>query len=583
MICFDTETTPHVISDTVTEHHLKLGWACYLRKAEYQRAEKQDWLFFTDHVPFWDFVMAHSARKNRLWVLAHNMSFDFTVMAGFDYLRRLGFKVQFFHSSGKTTIIKVKAKGKSIVFVDTLNWFPDSLEKLGSRLGIPKLKIDFDNADFSYLKTYCKRDVEIIIVAVKSLMRFLEGNRISRLSYTIASTAMAAYLLKHYRHKIYIHNNKQAIDLERESYRGGRTECFRIGKVSGGPFYVLDVNSLYPFVMRFNKYPCKYHKIVHNISITQLRKYLRTYSVTASCLVETSDPVYAVKRERTIFPVGKFWVTLTTPEVKHALSKKHIKKLATVVLYKQADLFAGYVDYIYTLRKEFQSANVPLYEHFCKILLNSLYGKFGQKGEVWELIGDAVGEPDRVEDCIDAVTHRRKRLRYLLGQVWELTGHAETQHSFPAIAAHVTAYARLYLWQLITKARIENVFYCDTDSVFVNRAGLQNLKPLMNADDLGKLKLEYQTDTLTIYGLKDYVTADKTVIKGISRSAIKIADMEYRQEQWPSLRGLLHKGDASVYYTHKQDKTLKRVYTKGTVMDSGLVVSPVLCDELPDR
>ncbi|GAI17181.1 unnamed protein product, partial [marine sediment metagenome] len=104
---------------------------------------------------------------------------------------------------------------------------------------------------------YCKRDVEIELENFKRFIKFLEANSVSRLCYTRASTAMAAYLFSHYKHKIYIHNNKEAIDLERESYRGGRTECFYLGELKDDNYYIVDVNSLYAFVMREHLYPVK--------------------------------------------------------------------------------------------------------------------------------------------------------------------------------------------------------------------------------------------------------------------------------------------------------------------------------------
>ena len=169
--------------------------------------------------------------------------------------------------------------------------------------------------------------------------------------------------------------------------------------------------------MRENQYPSKYKKILHDIPIQDLVGFLESYAVVARVLIETDDPVYALRSDRTIFPTGKFWATLTTGELQHALKRNRIKAVTDLVIYEQAFLFRSFVDRFYRLRREFINADDKIYQHFVKIFLNSLYGKFGQKGEVWEVIGPAPGEPDRIEDIIDAVTGRRSRLRYLLGEV----------------------------------------------------------------------------------------------------------------------------------------------------------------------
>jgi len=572
VIFFDTETTQRELPDGNIEHVLDMGWACYYRCGDSTRREKIEWLFFTEPEPFWLFVLSHCPTKNKTWVIAHNIGFDFTVVEGFRFLTDAGFRVKFFHSKGLTTVIKVTTKGKSIAFVDSCNWFDMSLKELGDLIGVPKLTIDFDTADFTYRKTYCKRDVEILIAAFKSLVKFLQSNRISRLCYTRASTAMAAYLLKHLDFPIWIHNNAEAIELERECYLGGRTECFFIGELTDGPYYILDVNSLYPFVMYTGLYPVKYVKIVHDISLDSLRGYLETFACCAKVLLKTPEPVYGLRWDRTVFPVGEFWAFLTTPELDHAILNDRVRDVADVVLYDKAAIFRSFVDRFYRLRRDFASAGVSMYERYTKIFLNSLYGKFGQKGEVWKKIAVTSGEPDRIEECIDAETGRRSRLRYLLGELWQLKGYEETRHSFPAIAGHVTSYARMYLWHLMNRCGRGNYFYCDTDSLFVNQQGYDNLVDLIDDDLIGGLKVERKVDNLHIYGLKDYIADDKTVLKGIKKTAVKVSDTEYRQEQWPTLQGLLCSNRTGKYVTVNQTKNLYRTYHKGNVTKAGWTI-----------
>ncbi|GAI41675.1 unnamed protein product, partial [marine sediment metagenome] len=252
----------------------------------------------------------------------------------------------------------------------------------------------------------------------------------------------------------------------------------------------------------------------------------------AKVLIDTDEPAYAVRRERTIFPVGRFWVTLTTPELKYAFEHNHIVKVEQAVFYEQADIFRSYVDRFYKLRQEFRSAGVAEYEELCKKFLNSLYGKFGQKADVWKKIGDCPNEPDRVEICFIKGICRVRQIRYLLGEIFELEGYEECFNSFPAIAAEVSAYARMYLYELMKQAGTENVFYCDTDSLVINEVGLCNLKNLMDENRLGALKLVETSSELLIRGLKDYSTSSKVVIKGISKNATKLSDGVYEQEQW---------------------------------------------------
>jgi len=211
-------------------------------------------------------------------------------------------------------------------------------------------------------------------------------------------------------------------------------------------------------------------------------------------------------------------------------------------------------------------------------MLNSLYGKFGQKAEVWEKIGLCPDEPDRVEICFKTEAGKPKQIRYLLGEIWELTGWEECFNSFPAIASQVTAYARMYMYDLMKITGAGNYFYMDTDSLIVNEAGYENLSSFLDPDKLGSLKLEETISAMTIYGLKDYTTDTKTVIKGIRKKAVEVSPGVYQQELWPSLKGMLREANTSTYTVKQQTKTLKRNYTKGIILDNG-TVHPLTLDD----
>ncbi|KKK51408.1 hypothetical protein LCGC14_3115250, partial [marine sediment metagenome] len=341
---------------------------------------------------------------------------------GWENLQREKYKLKFFHNNGCSAIVTVKKGSSTIVFLDSMNWFPESLAKTGERLGIPKMDIDFDTCTDKELSIYCKNDTLIEFENFKIFIAFLEDNMVGRLCYTRASTAMAAYLFRHYHTPIYIHNNAEAITIERESYKGGRCECFVLGDLSGQPFYVFDVNSLYPFVMQRNSFPTKYVKLHHHLTTTGLNELLSNQAVVARVIIETTEPVYAIKHGRTIFPVGTFETTLCTPELLYALEHGHIVKVLDSVSYEQAPIFSSYVNTMYALRRDCIDRKDRAYERLVKYLMNSLYGKFGQKAEEWVKIGDVPGEPDREELVYNLNPRKITRLRYLLGELFERQG-----------------------------------------------------------------------------------------------------------------------------------------------------------------
>jgi len=575
-IFFDTETTQHRQEDGSIEQRFKLGWAVYYRRPYKDHKTVVEWFYIESIASFWEFVYSKALPKERLWIVARNVVFDFTIVKGWEHLRAEGYKLKFFHNNGCSAIVTVRKKSSTIVFLDSMNWFPESLARTGERLGIPKMEIDFETCTMQELSIYCRNDTLIEFENFKIFIAFLESNMIGRLCYTRASTAMAAYLFRHYHTPIYIHNNAEAINLERESYKGGRCECFVIGDLSGQTYYVLDVNSLYPYVMQKYMFPTKYVKLHHRLTATDLQELVDSQAVVAKVEVTTSEAVYALKRGRTIFPVGTFETTLCTPELRYALDHGHVNKVLDTVSYEQAPIFRSYVTTMYALRRDCIDRKDRAYEQLVKYLMNSLYGKFGQKAEEWVKIGNVPGEPDREEMILHKHPRRAMRLRYLLGELFELKSHGEAYNSFPAIAAHVTAYARLYLWELMQACGHGNFVYCDTDSLMVTETGRANLSSYLSTTELGKLKLERTVERLVIRGLKDYSADEKVVVKGVRKSAVKLADGVYTQEQWPTFKGIFKTADANAYVVKSITKHLTRKYTKGDVGPDGVVTPFVL-------
>ncbi|GAH63209.1 unnamed protein product, partial [marine sediment metagenome] len=263
------------------------------------------------------------------------------------------------------------------------------------------------------------------------------------------------------------------IDLEREAYIGGRCECFYLGKIPGGPFVTLDVNAMYPTVMKNNKYPWKLAGYYENKKPEFFTSKLINLLIIAEIEVDTPDPVFAVKlKGKTIFPVGKFNCFVTTAGFKYGLKRRYITKVIKASVYMKADLFSGYVDYFHDMRIKFKSEGNEMFLLLCKYMHNSLYGKFGQMKIVSEFEDfDNGGEYTR-EDVYSMITGKMVTITHLMNQRLIQYQEGEGENSNVAIAAHITENARFVLWDLMKKAGLKNVLYCDTDSIKIREKHL---------------------------------------------------------------------------------------------------------------
>jgi hypothetical protein len=206
-------------------------------------------------------------------------------------------------------------------------------------------------------------------------------------------------------------------------------------------------------------------------------------------------------------------------------------------------------------------------------LLNSLYGKFGQRGGKWETIGkDDVGVFDYRLVFDDHGNEWKERT--IAGVVQRKEEVTNSYNALVAISAGVTANARAFLYTLIEEAGLKNVYYVDTDSLIVNDEGLTRLHEYLDDTRLGALKVEATFDKLVIYALKDYEAGSKVRRKGVPSKAMLLDDGSFEYECWPRLATLARKGTINRYFTFDTRKTLARTYDKGVVGPDGWV-SPI--------
>ncbi len=573
MVFVDTETRPEQVNPLREKHTLWFGYACYVRfqKTAGKEYQSEEWLFFERAGEFWDWIQQRNRTGSKLYVFAHNWNFDGAILSAASNLRTRGYDTLQYINSKPPFILRVRQGKRYLALIDTLNYFGTSLANLGESIGIPKMPMPDFSDDIEVWKPYCRRDVEVIRDAVLQFRGFIQDEDLGCFRPTLASQAFNAFRHRFYEGGILIHNDVSTLKLERASYFGGRVECFQLGEVNQ-PLYYLDVNSLYPSMMAQHDYPKQLMKTARGISVAALKRHMKSYAVTAAVTVKTDEPLYPTREDgRLVFPVGEFQTTLSTPEIAYALKRGHIRKVGKVALYEQGALFRGFVEALYTARQAYAKADNPAFAYLCKIMLNAFYGKFGQRGRVWETLRDP--EPD---DPIEWLQQDHKggpvvRYRIRMGKVQRLTRDEEARESFPAISAHVTAYARVYMWELMRKAGLEHVFYSDTDSLIVDAPGYANLEPHIDAKRLGALKLEKESDTATFHGPKDYTFGSERRTKGVRQDAEELQTGLYRQNMFHSWDWHMKVGDEGFIYIDTVTKQLKREYKKGNVDERGKV------------
>jgi len=567
----DTETTPRV-TDQGQVHEFNIGWVNLWIRSKKGGPGFSRWKFFISPIAFNRYLESMAERYGFVYLVGHNIFFDLQASGAFDDFTRWGWQLEFYYDRGVTYILKCHKGGSRLTILSSTNWFDQSLRSLGKVVDLEKLEVDFDDVDTETLKTYCRRDVEILARAVKYYISFIQDHNLGRLAMTKASQAFTAYRRGFMKEKIYLHDEGDVHNMERAAYMGGRVECFFIGSCKGGPFVSLDINSMYPYVMKKYTYPTRLVYKTGSRDPVLFSDTLKRFAVIAECEIRTDEPVYAVRHnKKTVFPVGEFTAYLCSRGLQMAIDRGHIVKIKSSAVYRKADLFTPYIDYFYSLRLAYQGQGNDIMTLLTKYMLNSLYGKFAQLEIITEQEDLSTGGEYSREEVFNMVTGRWVTISKLLNkQIIQYPG-GEGEASAAAIAAHITEDARLTLWAVMENIGLSRVLYCDTDSVKIRRSDLGRLTWPLSDTALGALKIEDESQSLEIWGAKNYRTDSDRKIKGIPRSAVETSPGVFTYASFLGQVAHLRQGAIRGARVHEVTRVLRSPYNKGIVHPSGRV------------
>jgi hypothetical protein len=573
VIFFDTETKQVQVDNETIRQVLDVGYVIRTRTVKGEYLKIQSKVAFNDITTFWNKIDEWIRDKTKTYLVAHNVVFDLVVVNGFIELTNRGWELVSFYSKGMTSIFRWRKDSKHLIILDNTNFFPGKLGMWGELIGVPKLDIDFETATKTELLEYNIRDVVIMVELWRLWLSFLDDNDCGAFKFTIPATALNTFRHRFMKHKIFIHNNQDVLELERLSYKGGRTEVFRQGEFYNDKFYYLDVNNLYGYILKTFTMPTALYGHSTTNSIGLLSRRLAKYLVVADVTLLTSDNPFPHKvNGHTAYPVGEYRTVLTTPELALAIRKDWISQVHSFAWYRHAKIFSDYVKYFKELRDHYKTVKKDSFANIAKLFVNSLYGKFGQLGLEQVQVGETDLETIAKETIFDLENNDKYWLIYLAGIIFKETKQGESYNSFPAIASHVTGYARMYMYKILRTVPRFHVFYMDTDSVIVDSVGYNSLKDMIDDKELGKLKIELSSDYLIINAPKDYQMEGRKRTKGIRDNAIEISDGTFQQEQWCRLDGMIHRGNVTNYYVKTITKEQRRDIYSGEVSPSGWVL-----------
>ena len=415
-------------------------------------------------------------------------------------------------------------------------------------------------------------------------VEFIDRHNLGSVKWSASAQSLTAYRTRFLTKEIESHQVEEVRVLERESYFGGEFRCFRLGETKEQVFH-LDVNSLYPAVMRGRLYPWKLKRWYSREEWQPLPLPFEASEAVAEVFISTDGEEYLKRLGDDPMPVtGNFSTILTGPELTKAVERGHVLGFRRWSTYEMADVFSNYVDQIYALRRRCEAASRKDFAHFAKMLLNCLYGKFGQRGSslIYRDDKHAPIEFGEWRVC-KASTGERWRYVVLGGDVYEQVKRKELRSSFPVLSSWIAAAARERMRDLRTVAGLDATIYQAVDSLIVTEPGFERLKSycLLDQTALGKLKIQATALGVKIHGHGWYQIGERQVLPGRKREVAVNTKNGYRQTQFTGLRSSLFTPPDDVVWSSKRFVRFPEAFKRGTVTPEGLVKPLHLDEECP--
>jgi hypothetical protein len=469
-----------------------------------------------------DQCMRHllSSAHRGAYIYAHNGG-------GFDHLHVLpwlrartaefAWKVIPVQSAIQVLTVQNRVSKQTWKFLDSYRLLPMSLDQASKSFGFAgKLSHDLSMLeDNPKWEVYLQRDCEALYEALQQFQSLLTDKLQGEMGITAPSSAMKLYrrrymghgktpaMIPHHRHF------RECLEAKREcegclhawirrGYYGGRVEVFR-PRGEGVSYY--DINSSYPRAMLEDMPGGEVRQYGPTKGPDEFARFERSAVGFVECDVEIPDSCYLPplphrdeSSGKLLFPVGRFSGVWSWSELRllaDPLVGGSILNIRRSVWYERKNLFFDFVKELYAYRDKAHAEYEEGLALISKLMMNSLYGKFGMNEDRREILvlGPDESAPEgatfpRLEDGEDDVTSK----------VCYVEKRVSPPYIIPQISAQITALARVRLWSCMAGVlrRGGKLYYCDTDSL------ITDLDNLHTSSELGELKNEYPGEVLTV-------------------------------------------------------------------------------------
>lgn len=464
----------------------------------------------------------------------------------------------------------------TITFLDSLRLLPASLLDLSiafsnNNKNLVKSSFDVKKVNkYNLLEhrveatRYCLQDCRVLHHILKEFNALVYNNWQTVIwdSPTISSLALKVYRTKFITDGIIPQISGSIYSFIKQGLFGGATDMmipFHFYEAEGRPIYGYDVNSLYASIMKDFELPAgDIHWFQGNIleKMPGVLAFCNCNVIAPKNLEHPFLPVHI--GNKSVTGLGEFNGVYYSKEILHAISLGYKIEVVNGFYFTKAEkLFTNYVDSMYNLRLSFEKGS-PM-NYIAKLLMNSLFGRFAlddrynkikilDNKEFSKLIMNKVEYPN-IKDY-ELYEDEKKVLVETVYQseTNSFSSNFENHMSSIGISAAITAEGRIFMSKMFKNNPDLELFYTDTDSIFVSKSPeeMNEMYPgIVDSKALGKLKHEYTIINAVFLAPKCYWMQlqegnEVVKIKGVKKESLTFA-MENEGLNFDTFKNLLVK------------------------------------------
>ena len=555
---------------------LKVGAAIHCR-IEDGRVTRREVRRFANPAEFWEFASGKLAVKRPLSIYADDALLCWRLVGGWRVVEDNPDAGWRYVLAAPPVVVKGTLAAGTVAMYDTRNHFRSSLDELRRDIGGRDHPEPPPTASADDAYEWALSRAEVVEGAMLAMRSFVVQGDYGVWGATIAECAMHAYRHRFMDRRLAIHGDEEVTALERAALFGGRNDCYFTGHFPGEAWQV-DVDSLYPAVMRGAAMPVALKRVCRRPTVQWLRDNCDDAGLIAKVWIDTSDDWYPKREgERPIYPVGCFPTTLAGPELRHALAAGRVVRVGVCAVYSLADAFTGYVDHFHELKVQAGRDGDCVRRTVAKLYLNALAGKFGQRS-ARHAVHPGITPPREwgAFTYFDKLSGVRSQCLAIAGQAWIELEPEDSRDAFPALTATINSAARVWMHGLKNAAGLRSYLYEDTDSLIVTGQGLDGiaLAGYLGRDRPGAVRVEERGDGATIHTLKDYVIGSKCVCGSVPRGYQPLGQSQYTGFRHETLPETVSFAGSEVASLRADVRRLTRRYDKRTAGEGGWTDPP---------